>query len=59
MRRTTNWALTPPCDRCGDPLSPMALEHGTEGFGHEGVCCHCYEQTMRGEQKRKRKRHRA
>jgi hypothetical protein len=58
MTVRVEWDVSPPCDGCGDPLSAMAMEHGEEGFGHQGLCCACYEQHNRGELRRKRKRSR-
>lgn len=53
-----DWKMPEPCEGCGDPLSPIAQEHGTE-LGHEGLCCACYEQHQAGELRRaKRKRRR-
>lgn len=37
------------CEDCDGPLDYKALEHGLEGFGHQGRCCDCYERRMRGD----------
>ena len=43
------------CTGCDKPLSAKEIEHGLEGFGHQGVCCDCYDQSMREGKPTKRK----
>ena len=42
------WEPPPLCDECYRDLNAKDIEHGEEGFGHQGRCCICYEKRMRG-----------
>ena len=49
MEWDDGWNGPPPlCSDCEKPLTGEELEHGAEGFGHEGRCCECYEDRERG-----------
>lgn len=41
---TTNFGGAPKlCTDCTETLSAKELDHGLEGFGHQGRCCDCYD----------------
>lgn len=41
------WEPPPLCTGCKEPLNGTEMEHGEEGFGHQGRCCRCYEFRIR------------
>lgn len=34
------------CNDCGAVLNEAELIHGQEGYGHEGKCCDCYDESI-------------
>lgn len=54
--RLDDWSgPMPRCDECERELTANEVEHGLEGFGHQGRCCDCYDIRMMGDLQTKRK----